>query len=1599
LLVCHENYLKNSGLRSTMKFAQHIIDKVNGKTRALKDRSEKIKGLNASLSQQYQDSLSEIETQLQQAVVALNINGLKQALADIQQSKSKVKHITAAILQCLDADPCLLESILNNPEDHFSYFVMLNYEPLHLLTALYLHNGLGFTETLLKLLADPNVDYRYEAYGVIPAVEILEMEPVLRNAMLDRILRDIVAAIQSSNFDRAVQLIDLEPEYFCTTVVPGSSGRTILFFAAENLVDCDFYEKQKLDFFSRLVNTYGCDINALNAEGIACKDLLIQQIDAYIDIGARQGFDGIYLPVVVSSFNRETYLSSFATVKLNELLRELRVLSLIPEHNLSASDLHLLGLSNLRTGANGIEYCCNGVNVSEHLAVFLVTYVFPKIKSIALTNCRLNSEVLDVVWDGIQNNVNIIQVHLAINNANVVKLKQTIDSRHLASLYLTALDSELDVTVVLIDLLQAGCKNLAECEIQLDTRPNYDAGSHLAIIKHNHNIARNGFSLNISVNFDVGFYQGLLSILHGSDKLHRVILTGIMLNVEAATIILDIITSCGNIKEVKIQNCLLEEAAKPLIATIRALDRIPQRMVHGCEIDPIQIFEKLPAEIVAIKDPLQYMQKLQEYHQKRAENQAREYIAEMRAKMQMSVSLVLRNDFPALHSRAAYDHIYKDLLNNDDLKMINERIDTVLDASLFELSVSDTISELDKRIKLEIAQFQQNFFTAYQEELQKNGINHWHGAVSDLNIIARIFGCKICLHTDYFDDRSLTSKSRVLEFGSVVFNSEIHLVRQGNVYFGYSAQYHTLIPNVGDDLNLFRACVHAFIDQKCPHDSIIAVADKYVAELRYATAVCMESAADLCSTAHSAFIAEFMVAQNRAAAYQFAKNLPQHNFRFVADLVQYKRIADAIQKISDKVRMLKIEDEVDAVGQRIMQLLRNQKNSDSLLYNVRDMRSDNVNCIHVRDLDKAALEDYFESRKTLLMQRQEERQDIFQDKLSAASNELAKLEALREAMIEALQEQIGHLRCNAVADINENYRKTRKAFKKALIKAGIGVALTFVCLELFAAPLAQLLFSSSLISNATFAKIAAEAIISSLVSNLTAGGKLKRLPEEISKTFIINAAGSFVTSSLSKGYSLQNLPRSAAHSKLIVATQMTLESSVRAAFNKKNIADEALATGIAATLLGCAIGIDATDKSMKLVFDPSLTALKEIVRGSSSDTIAMEVALQVVQSLATLGTIKIIHALKPAPKVSSKPIHELTPKVYVAGDTVDDLTYKDADIIDAGSDIDPKNSKASKRNNDYFEFFNSANDRADIDASIATFMHDRASLYPTTRKTYVNFDEAAMYMVGRLYGVNKTLLNNCPSVGPLGIPYVRSILESFYPTYELPIAVNTPGKTDSKGFVKLWDSYVGHYRGHQQASLRYHRAGNPFLAGFTSGYADSGVILDASFVLGLGYSTYRYAPTVAAFSRTFVASHEFRSPLLFSFEHGKLYNGPPLDAVKFRNPVVRRPHSKSGRTYAPTIKHEPGTSYGLNIIPDAEIGQALLDTAYSHPGTKQVFNVYNGKLIKFQPDNTGGWHAYEVIPGYKLSILKQVPHDVLKNMCNDKLISKKQYKMFIKNKE
>ncbi len=101
--------------------------------------------------------------------------------------------------------------------------------------------------------------------------------------------------------------------------------------------------------------------------------------------------------------------------------------------------------------------------------------------------------------------------------------------------------------------------------------------------------------------------------------------------------------------------------------------------------------------------------------------------------------------------------------------------------------------------------------------------------------------------------------------------------------------------------------------------------------------------------------------------------------------------------------------------------------------------------------------------------------------------------------------------------------------------------------------------------------------------------------------------------------------------------------------------------------------------------------------------------------------------------------------------------------------------------------------------------------------------------------------------------------------------------------------------------------------------------------------------------------------------------------------------------YKPNDGKHKGTARGdISADPfwnNQVAGKESLNNAYSSKNTKQLYNVYEDKLVKFQPDNAGTWHAYEV-----RNPAAKVPADVLRNMKDDGLITRVQYNKWIKGK-
>ena len=115
---------------------------------------------------------------------------------------------------------------------------------------------------------------------------------------------------------------------------------------------------------------------------------------------------------------------------------------------------------------------------------------------------------------------------------------------------------------------------------------------------------------------------------------------------------------------------------------------------------------------------------------------------------------------------------------------------------------------------------------------------------------------------------------------------------------------------------------------------------------------------------------------------------------------------------------------------------------------------------------------------------------------------------------------------------------------------------------------------------------------------------------------------------------------------------------------------------------------------------------------------------------------------------------------------------------------------------------------------------------------------------------------------------------------------------------------------------------------------------------------------------------------------------------EYTGEATGRGDSEAKRVYEPSPKHDLQRGWGSeNPIPNNEVGQELLDSAFSSSKNKQLYNIYLRDIIKFQPDSSSGkWHAYKVS-----NTAKEVLIDIYKQMLKDGLITKTDYNKLIRN--
>lgn len=120
-----------------------------------------------------------------------------------------------------------------------------------------------------------------------------------------------------------------------------------------------------------------------------------------------------------------------------------------------------------------------------------------------------------------------------------------------------------------------------------------------------------------------------------------------------------------------------------------------------------------------------------------------------------------------------------------------------------------------------------------------------------------------------------------------------------------------------------------------------------------------------------------------------------------------------------------------------------------------------------------------------------------------------------------------------------------------------------------------------------------------------------------------------------------------------------------------------------------------------------------------------------------------------------------------------------------------------------------------------------------------------------------------------------------------------------------------------------------------------------------------------------------------------------LEQLNYENKVKENEKNLTNNEkakYSPTLKHQPRQWGSLNPIMSNEDGQELLETGYKYG--KQIFNITKNKeIVKFQPDNTGGYHSYTVLKQ------KDLPNKILKMFFKDKKITRAEYNKLAKRRK
>jgi hypothetical protein len=1236
-----------------MKFLQNGINKLNGRTAALKGKrnaeSELMNSLEDARNQEFQRIDKEFVAEFMK--LAEFHEGILSNVDNLQMLQRGIEKVSDAMLSCVSNDIKLLEDILKNPLDTFCYFNAINRYPIHMLLALHKFHETDVQDSIVKLLKYDALDYKSCYYGVSPIVNMLKDTGKLRNSVLERMLADIVKSIDQNNFSLAASLIEYDVAYFRKAQIAAINNRGILCYAVKIAVESN-NPHEPCKFIQKLVEEHGFE-PSYNG-GIALGDAInyAKVLIEKTSLVPSQPVDNVDLL-------KQLHLDDYAikqdchyedNYKNNEFFQKLKKFAQ------TRGKLSPHEIAKIEYSPDASSVCIKNMHITIFVAYFLHEHIYPKFTSISFIDCEFetkgdvglsvfdllrNSNIREilvrncnmtdmhglVLFEVLKYTPNLRKVYLEFNPLLTPKVVE-----HLCCHYL---NNNIHANSKYCKFRFYGIKGPIKLEPMLDLYAQYYSSHILSEIDF----------CSIDVHFALFRF---LSNLSKWSRISNINLISMNISGEIACELIKIINTAPDLSRIVINNCNLDVQAKSLLSSLnleKLIDSKDSKLnyvsITNCGIKDINISRPLKSsEISSLSPNVFNLNNIQQNSPKTT----------MPLKDWKNSRTALLNQVLLSNKRVpARWHNTKNLLVLNLLSGGHEMIKNML----LESDKHNTLSMMDKLlyVKTRITNMAKanidNFFTEYLAELKTIDVNAWVGSIAELHIIARLLSCRIHLYNDGFS--SEPSKT----YGNELWSKDIHIIKRGHAFYGYSVDIKDIIPNADDDLNLFRACIHAKLNFKS-HDNyfeILPTIEQCAKILQIDTAKCIQYSQDICVEDYKAILLRYLEAKSTHELYVAARDLPRANLMVVHKITSCKKMLTAVEDLEKLANSCGISDKSGAQDfEKLLALLDGllvAHNSKSIIYNLTVNIGDSLDVAKM-DLDKIKEMLELDSRTKC-----EKLEVMLVDNKNIINEIGASRDSLHAVRVDARKktdESLQKVKNEKMHEIQSGYDKLRKKQKGALVGTAIAMVASSVVGGVLG-PVIQSALSSSVGLSALNAKLLADVLISGVVNQAVHGGRLEKLPLNILQNFAISRIATVVTSKLFEGHNVYGIyerntlpikPMDINKARVLTVTHKMIETVGNSTIvNPKNVLQDGIVTGLATAVVSTALGVDHTNpNNNKILLDTGTSVMKGVFYGLDDDEILQAAALQALESSAFAVTAKITESIKA--DIATKPQNNIS---------------------------------------------------------------------------------------------------------------------------------------------------------------------------------------------------------------------------------------------------------------------------------------------------------------------------------------------------------------------